>query len=88
VKEIEPPIDRKLLWQGRKVEVGCIRHAVVQNMYYHSISTSTKQMYTCVLVSGASGVGKSRLCYEAYKDIRDDFANLVLPKGMIRREWE
>jgi hypothetical protein len=60
-----------------------IRSAALGNMNAHSKAVKTKQFYNFVLVSGASGVGKSRLCYEACEALLN---STVSDRGMDERE--
>lgn len=67
----------KLPWCGREDEVDKIWSATQRNLWAHSEKDGTKQMYDFVLVYGASGMGKSRLCYEASQQLVAGFNNLT-----------
>ena len=58
-----------------------IQEVALQNMFAHSQSKGTKQLYQFILVCGASGVGKSRLCWEACKKIMSSFSELKLAEN-------
>jgi len=78
-KQLRPQvIDVDLPWQDRPKEMLEIQEAALQNMFSHSQSKGTKQLYQFILVCGASGVGKSRLCWEACKNIMSSFPELKL----------
>ena len=69
-------VDIELTFTGREEEKKLLKNLEAENMdHFFQQKTKTKQYYTCPLVHGSLGVGKSRLGYEFCRDLKKRHPN-------------